>query len=74
MNYIERLKTDGWFAFANVALVGIAGYLLIDKLAQKYPAEQNEKRIIPKLLSKLSSKQQPQKENKDAGHVEAFIG
>lgn len=29
MSYIEKLKTDNWFAFANITLAGIAGYLLI---------------------------------------------
>ena len=56
--YLERLKTDNWFAFANITFAGIAGYLLIEKLAQKFPAQENEKRILPKLLSKLSLKKQ----------------
>lgn len=57
-NYLDRLKNDGWFAFANAAFVGIAGYLLVEKLAQKYPCEKNETRVVRKLLSRLSFKKQ----------------
>lgn len=60
--YLDRLKTDSWFAFANVTLLGIAGYLLVEKLSNKYPIEKNEKRFIPKLLSKLSFKKQKKEE------------
>ena len=41
MSYFDRIKEDGWFAFANVALLGIAGYLLVEKLSQKYPEQNN---------------------------------
>lgn len=36
-NYLDRLRNDGWFAFVNAAFVGVAGYLLVEKLAQTYP-------------------------------------
>lgn len=52
--YIDKLKTDNWFAFANIAFAGIAGYILIDKLAQRYPVVPNENKLLPKLLSKIS--------------------
>ena len=60
--YLDRIRSDGWFAFANIALIGVAGYLLADKLSQTY--DENDKRTLPGLLHKLSPRKKEKKEEK----------
>lgn len=72
MSYFDKIKQDGWFGFANLALLGLAGFVLVNKLSQKYPAHHNEKRILPKLLSKLSLTKQT-KQREEIAPAEVFV-
>ena len=72
-SYIEKLKTDNWFAFANITLAGIAGYILIEKLAQTFPVNPNENKILPRLLSKISLTKPVKKPKEEISPVEAFV-